>query len=266
MQSYLNPVFRFFSTQFSNKSSVFLRASVWHLQIGNITINYFGNILHNFLLLLASKECLICKEINQSSNALCFSCWSEIKFISYDHNININLNDDFEHIAVMNYNHIAEKLVSSLKYYDQYEYAKVIAQFIYYYLKMNNISYDIIIPVPLSRKKLWQRKFNHMVLIAKEIVKLGKNDKNNHGKLLVNYLLKTKDTVPQVSLTKQQREHNLRGKFALNHKMTAQVKDKVILLLDDVMTTGSTLKESRKTLELGSPKKIISVTLARTHL
>lgn len=134
------------------------------------------------------------------------------------------------------------------------------AKYIFLYLITYNISYDYIVAVPMARRKLIKQKFNHSVLIAKEVAKLSNKT------LLWNYLLKTADTPSQTSLNSNQRKKNLKGKFALNAKIKFDLKDKIILLIDDVLTTNSTLNECKSTLNTVNIKDTVSITFAKTYL
>ena len=202
-----------------------------------------------FLDLLASKKCINCPEINQDINNLCFSCWDKISFISNS--------KPQKQIAVTNYNETSKNLVINLKYRDNHLYANVIAKFINNYLYYHKINYDYIIPIPLSRKKLFIRNFNQAILIANNLVK------KNHKKLLYNGLVKISDTPSQTSLDHEQRQKNLKNKFIITKKHYHLIKDKIILLLDDVSTTNSTFNEAIKILWQAQPKNIISLSFAK---
>jgi len=203
------------------------------------------------VLFLSSKKCLTCDNINLEPNLLCFSCWNKIEFIS-------NINQ--ENLSVAKYGKISETIIHSLKYHDNHEYAAIMAKFISFYIKTHNLSFDYIIPIPISQKKLSERKFNHAALIAK-----GVSDINNKT-LLWNSLLKTSDTPSQTSLTASQRKRNLKGKFSINPKTLQKLENKTILLIDDVTTTNSTLHECISSLKIANPRKILTVTYAKTYL
>ena len=116
-------------------------------------------------------------------------------------------------------------------------------------------SYDTIIPVPISKKRFAQRGYNQSSLIAKEIAK----------KLDITYndkcLFKTKNIIEQSKLNKEERQKNIQGVYELYHKEL--LKDKKILLVDDIYTTGSTVNECSKILMKANPKKIGVFTIAK---
>jgi len=114
----------------------------------------------------------------------------------------------------------------------------------------------LIMEKPL--KKLFLRRFNQTILIAKYLCK------TQPKKLLFNFLLKKFDTLSQASLDYQQRTKNLKNSFILNNKHKIKLDNKVILLLDDVTTTNSTLNEAHLLLDKLPVKKIILVTFAKS--
>lgn len=116
-------------------------------------------------------------------------------------------------------------------------------------------SYDLIVPVPLHRTRLKERGFNQSLLLAKGIAKIYN--------LPVDYLnlKRVHATTPQVKLKGKDRIKNVRGAFAVQDSNA--FKDKRVLLIDDVYTTGATITECSKTLKKAGAKDIKCLTLAR---
>lgn len=104
-----------------------------------------------------------------------------------------------------------------------------------------------LIPIPLSPQRHRERGYNQVTLIAKEVAA-------QHPSVTVadTILTKTKETVPQTTLNKKERQTNVRGVFAVNKTITLDKTAKIILL-DDVTTTGATLAEARATLAPAYP-------------
>lgn len=126
-------------------------------------------------------------------------------------------------------------------------------------------SYDIIIPVPLSRKRKKQRGYNQSLLIANEIANWY-NKQQMQNELLVNTscLIKAKDIVEQSSLNKEERENNIQGVYILKN---AQIlENKRILIVDDIYTTGNTVRECSQMIKNANPSKIGVLTIAHTTL
>ena len=114
---------------------------------------------------------------------------------------------------------------------------------------------DALIPVPLHPLRLQEREYNQSLLLA--------NGLSQHLQipLLLSCLQRIKPTVPQTSLSRKARFTNLRRAFAV--KDVSQIKDRRILLIDDVFTTGTTLHECAKTLRNAGSGPVYGLTLAR---
>lgn len=114
----------------------------------------------------------------------------------------------------------------------------------------------IIIPVPLHKKKLRERGYNQSLLLAKVLSKrLG---------LELDFMsfARVRNTQSQAGLRRMDRRNNVKNAFLV--KEIRAIKNKKILLVDDVFTTGVTLNECAKSLKQSGAAKIMCVTLART--
>ncbi|MFA6536156.1 MAG: phosphoribosyltransferase family protein [Candidatus Paceibacterota bacterium] len=115
----------------------------------------------------------------------------------------------------------------------------------------------LLIPIPLSKKRRQERGFNQSELLAEEIIK---NDSQKILMLDTKSFIKTKDTSPQTKISREQRLKNLADCFEVARPEA--VRGRNIILIDDVSTTGATLKEARRTLLASGAKSIIAFTLA----
>ena len=115
----------------------------------------------------------------------------------------------------------------------------------------NPFTCDTVCEVPISKSRMVERGFNQSELLAKDI---AKRLKLNH----CSALEKVKDTVDQVGLSSLERKKNLEGAFAC----IKDVKGKNILLVDDVLTTGSTASECSKILLKAGAKSVEVLTIA----
>jgi ComF family protein len=121
----------------------------------------------------------------------------------------------------------------------------------------NNFTDPIIIPVPLSKERRKERGWNQAELIAKELIKLYPQ-----SELRTDILLKIKHTAPQTKLSRDERLKNLRGCFWIPEHQVAFLKNKNIILIDDVVTTGSTIIECRRTLLESGVRQVLAFTIA----
>lgn len=112
-----------------------------------------------------------------------------------------------------------------------------------------------LVPIPLSAKRLRKRGYKQAELLAKE---LGKR-----FKLEMQPLLKrVKETKPQYGLKREERQKNMKEAFEFNSKIKAQ-HAKVAILVDDVLTTGSTMQAAAKVLKRNGFENVWGVALAK---
>ncbi len=115
--------------------------------------------------------------------------------------------------------------------------------------------YDLMLPVPLHRKKLASRGFNQAVLLGEIIARQACLPFDRHN------LRRTRWTEPQINLSAEERRVNVRGAFAVSDP--AKVAGQRILLVDDVLTTGSTVEECAKVLKKFGAVGVDVLTVAR---
>jgi len=114
---------------------------------------------------------------------------------------------------------------------------------------------DALIPVPLSVRGLRERGFNQSLLLAKTL------SDRNRVPLIMDGLFKKTETPAQVGLSKNERRLNLKGSFTTERKFPRMR----LMLVDDVMTTGSTANECSKVLLRAGAKEVMVLTLARAN-
>lgn len=118
-----------------------------------------------------------------------------------------------------------------------------------------NLLDSIIIPVPLTKKRLKWRGFNQAEEIGQQLAMfLDVPFKRN-------VLFKTKETLPQIKLEEESREKNIRNCFSVKNKQ--EILNQKILLVDDVYNTGSTMEECAKILKESGVKEVWGITIAR---
>lgn len=199
----------------------------------------FG-IFKQLLDLIYKKRCYVCGSAKENT-VLCEGCQKKIRFLPKKIVKTIN-NVDVYSMTI--YTGIIMKLIRGLKYHGQKELAYFHAKLMYDYWKGLEISKEnfIILPVPMHKSREKKRGYNHMLLIAQEFSKLTGYELNT------DLIQRVKNTKPQYALTKKEREKNLEGAFEVNIKNSKPMNSTRILILDDIITTGSTISEIINTL------------------
>lgn len=193
--------------------------------------------LNSLLDLIYRKKCYFCGR-SKHSLKMCPDCFEKLEYCDFNAN---RIIDGIDIYCAGIYNKDLQKLIRGLKYHRQKELAYYQAKFMYDYfskLDLKNKEFEII-AVPLHSKRIKQRKYNHMELVAEEFAKLSGYECN------FELIKRIKDTKPQYKLNRKQRLENLSGAFKVDKN---SYKGKTILILDDICTTGSTFEEMIKEL------------------
>jgi len=118
-------------------------------------------------------------------------------------------------------------------------------------------SQPVLVPIPLSQKRLKQRGYNQAEIFAQGLSK-------KLGLRVEHILIRSRETRPQFGLSKQDRQDNMKDAFEVNAKFTSQnTKVNSALLVDDILTTGSTLYEAAKILKKNGFERVWGVAFAR---
>jgi ComF family protein len=122
-----------------------------------------------------------------------------------------------------------------------------------------DVASTVIVPVPLHRSKRRQRGFNQAELIAKAGLAELRGMKPQFA---ADVLERRRETVSQIGLTRPQRNQNIRGAFRIAHLNRVVARD--VVLVDDVLTTGTTASECARVLRKAGARQVYVATVART--
>ena len=202
-------------------------------------------IIRKLLNLIYDKTCYFCSNSVEDS-IFCSKCYNSVKHLPYSSFRDINGSSLY---AVSYYDGIVQKLIRAVKFHNKTELADYQAQLMFGFWKNLDISSRkyTVIPVPMFFSKARKRKYNHMDLVGKKFCELTGYDFDRKS------LIRNRETVPQYKLSVKEREENLKGAFSL---ITETIKEPV-LIIDDISTTGTTLKEIIKLL---NEKNIFDIT------
>jgi ComF family protein len=226
--------------------------------------------------LLLPPTCPGCGSAIADSHALCARCWSEIRFIGppfcpvYGTPFSYEMGEGIVSAEALAdpppfrrarsaavYGDVARRLVHQLKYYDRPHLAQVMAT------TMRRAGHELladsrlIVPVPLYRWRLWGRRFNQSALLADRLSRLV-------GVPADPFVLqRVKATRQQVGLSATQRWENVRGAFRVPETMRPRIAEMAVLLVDDVYTSGATVKAASRALLRAGAASVDILTFAR---
>jgi ComF family protein len=213
--------------------------------------------------------CLVCQgKIRPIQEPICFICGhpilAEIGNVSKEKitctSCKKNVSEFTQNRSVFYYEGTLRQLVHFFKYQGKITIGKKLAQLMGDYCRegLYFSSAECIVPVPLGIKKLRHREFNQSFILAKVVGKYLKVPVYPFA------LKKVKEPASQMELSRQDRMRNVRGAFMVRKKK--QINRKEVLLVDDVFTTGATIRECSRVLLQHGVKKVWALTLARTIL
>ena len=221
-------------------------------------------------------RCISCSELMQETGRFCGACWAQLNFITkpycriccFEFSFDPGEGNDIclkcsttppsYNLArsTLRFDENSKKLIHALKYYDSYFIASNFSKIIVNMHKDIMLNVDFVIPVPMHKWKRLFRLYNQSQVLASALAKEA------NVKMLPDVLMKIKHTKSQTGLSKKQRQENLKGSIAVVKKDV--IKGKKVILVDDVMTTGSTVDLCAATLKKAGAKEVVVVCVART--
>lgn len=230
-------------------------------------------MINNFLRILFPQSCPVCKNYSKDHKTapICRDCWQTIspyrgaicqrcgRPLSSDVSIIcsecIKDKPSFKQVRSFGiYEGTLKVAINLFKYHGIKRLSKPLAKMM---CQMSIPPVDVIIPVPLFKKRLRHREFNQSALLARYLADY------TGARLVMNCLIKVKDTIPQVGLSAKERKKNVKNAFrVLDDK---PIKGRDVILVDDVFTTGATIRECSKILKKAGAGDIYGITLAHSR-
>lgn len=189
---------------------------------------------------IGDKCCIRCGKPSNNEAKYCLLCQNETRYF------------DMARSAVI-YKGDIQRLILEYKFHNKRYLAKYLAKFIEHTVERYGIKYDIVVPIPLSKSREKERKYNQV------------SEMLRHTNLspIVNALIKTRDNERQSLMAGRERRDNVRGVYEVTDK--AAVKNKHVLLVDDIITTGATVNEASRVLMSAGAESVIAVSVAHAE-
>ena len=219
-------------------------------------------------------QCFVCFDSVSDFGTFCSKCWCGIEFLhddycyccgfSFSSSINFDLCSqcyvrppDFSMArSVFRYNDVGRKIIERFKFNNCSYMAHYCAKWMFDFIPSIFEGADMIVPVPLHKSRLRERGYNQSALITKRAGDMFGIKYDLHS------LRRIKKTDAQSTLSAKKRLNNVKGAFACEKDA---FRGKKIVIIDDVMTTGYTVKEcASQVIGLGGAKWVRVATLARS--
>ena len=237
--------------------------------------------------------CPCCRAIVSPPGGVCPECWEKITFISapdtsssgcsvcghpFEYSAELPGNETGNKNSVICgscardeppfgraraafiYDDISRKMVLAFKHSDQTQWAGLFATMLERAGRELINDCDLIIPVPLSRAKLFSRRYNQSAEMARQLAK--RSGKPFAPGILSRIPARGAKKPTQARLSRRARFENVRGVFKVLPKSAPNIEERSVLLVDDVLTTGATVRSATRALLAGGAKNVDVLTLA----
>jgi ComF family protein len=191
-----------------------------------------------------APACIACERVLDAplDGAVCPACWDEVAS------------------SGGRYDHALRKIIQAFKYEGRRSLASRLGRMMRQSGACLLDDADCVVPVPLHPWRRFRRGFNQAADLAAHL-----------GPPVVHALWRVRPTSPQAGLNAQQRQRNVRGAFRLSplvahRRLIDCIEDRVVVIVDDVRTTGATLQACAEVLEAAGARQVRTLTLARAEL
>ena len=222
-------------------------------------------------------SCMACRRAIQGAHGVCSACWSAIAFIeppvcerlgtpfAQDLGPGLLSPEAIAHPPVYDRARAvarfddgpARTLVHRLKYGDRPDFAQVLGGWMARAGRELLAESPLIVPVPLHPRRLWHRRFNQAALLAQTVGRIA------GAPVDLDALIRVKATKSQVGMSRNERADNIQGAFKVTPAGAARLLGRRVLLIDDVLTTGSTVNASARALRRRGASAVDVLVFAR---
>jgi ComF family protein len=219
--------------------------------------------------MLLPPRCFVCQVMLEARDTLCGACWSSVQFIRAPlcDRLGIPLPYSVGEVtvsaaalahppaydrarAVAHFSGAMRTMVHQLKYADRHDGRVLLGHWLQAAGAELIAGADLIVPVPLSRGRLLWRRFNQAALLGQQLAR------TTGVTFVPSALVRRRATRPQVGLTHVQRQHNVGGAFEVSKRRQVLIRDRNVLLVDDVITTGATVEACARALRRAGANRV----------
>lgn len=232
--------------------------------------------LNGVIDLLWPPVCPGCGDAIQDAARLCVNCWSDLTFIGHPQCAccGLPLPDAFDEETLCGdcwrakppfdraraacvYDDASRKLILPFKHADRTDLLPTLINLMQKSVTPLVTEADIVAPVPLHWTRLLSRRYNQSALISNKLAKIG------HVQSIPDLVVRKKRTPSQGGRSRTGRRRNVKGVFRVHARYRSRLRDRCVLLVDDVMTTGATASEVSRVLLRAGAGRVDVITFAR---
>lgn len=216
------------------------------------------SIARSFVDLFFPKRCVGCQSVISGKAILCVNCSSKLPLThwkldqnndAYSKLRNLCEVESATSLLVFHHENVTQKLMHYLKYENHPEIGILLAEKFFSTVEFN--SFDGIIPVPIHKTKLKKRGYNQVIPFAQRFSELTQIP------LIQDYLIRKENNSSQVFKSRNERLDSIKNAFEISGTISGHY-----LLIDDVLTTGSTISTCVKLIQSKNPVEISVLTMA----
>jgi len=208
------------------------------------------------LIYSGDEQCVICNEYCEENEALCTRCRKKMRYS--EESFYIGTNDEKYLVwSVFYYSNIVKELIIRLKYKSDFICGEILAKYMLELVKNNELQFDLISYVPMTKKALKNRGYNQGEFLANYLSRALNVP-------VISALIKIKETKDQIGLSGEERWINMEKCFGVQESKI--IKNKKILLVDDVITTGATSFYCARSLKEKGINNVYILTIAKSNV
>lgn len=205
-------------------------------------------VLKRMLQMIIPQTCAVCENpLNEKENSICTQCLINLPKTKMELHHNILIDKLMGRIPIaqahslcyIEKDNIVENILYQIKYKNAKDLALEMGILWAEELKQKNLSASCIIPIPLSKQKLYKRGFNQTERIAQGMEKVLKIP-------IYKPLIRIKNTDSQTKKNRIERAKNMESAFTIDQKTNYKIENP--LIIDDIITTGATMESYCQTL------------------